>query len=441
MSVTELVPLSDEVLSVGQVAWLESLDGELCFVDALASDGGSLSERFGPEVSCAHGGEVRGEFGFGADQFVSGLFDGGVVRCGFRGDGLEFVEDDLVDVGVNNGREDAGGGGTHPGAVLPRTDVVGVGLAVVLDGASCHDVTAALATDQAREHRSLLVSVRRSGATRLALSGVPYLLGNERRVSGGVGVLPDGQLPEIHAVLEEVAGALVTHPEVRGDLNDGVAVCGPLERGLDALGVLVGGELAGVGVAAVPERGLASLPDAAFGCGRSEVLEPFAVKVKFVFGDGGEHGAGEASRGRGGVDVLADGDDLAPGGFDAVPQLKEVADAARCSAEVRDDQAAVLTGFDGFDGFGEDGAGVVAAAGVQLGGEHHDRLAAGFGPRLDAGFLVFGASEAVAAALADVRDADVAAPRPFAGHAGECTKERQLVAPRDVFPQYKGETQ
>lgn len=400
-------PFCYKVGGFGSVGAYERFEGLSGFVDGFSPGCCSFVESVGSDVGCADGLKVGGKFGFGVGQRFAGLVDGLGVGFGLRGDPAHSFERDFLDEGFGLGQVGGGWRVALPGRVPFSASVVDV--PALPAGRFDHYVAATGAPDDSGEEAYGLVGSAFGGAVSL-LGGLPFSFGDDGGVRVGVYVLPDAKFSQVDAVSQEVSKAAGGHLEPVADYGCGGAVGKVPESVFDKFGVLVGGEASRFGVSDVAFRGLPSLPDSALGCGRPEFFESFAVEVKFVFGDGGEHCSREATCGGGSVDVFVDGDDLTPGFFDAVPRFEKVLGASGGSAQVCDDQAPVAAFFDALYCLVEDRSGCVPAASIEFGSEHFDGFAAGVGPRVYRRGLVFRAAEAIPAAFSDERNSDVAGP-------------------------------
>lgn len=412
-------PLSYKGRGIGPVAANKTFKGLAGLIDGLPAKRCAFVETVGPDVGCANGFKVGGQFGFGVDEGFAGLVDGCRVGVWLRGNVAYGFEERFLDDGFGLGEVRGGWLVALPGRVPLPAAVVDV--LPLPAGRFDHYVAATGAPDDPGEKRNGFVGSAFGGAVAL-LGGLPLGFGDDGGVRFGVYVLPDAKFAQVDAVSQEVSKAAGGHLEPVADYGCGGSVSEVSECFFDEFRVTAGGEASGFGVAGVALRGLPSLPDPALGCGRPEFFEPFAVKIQLVFSDRGKHCSREAACGGAGVDVFVDGDDLAPGFFDAVPRFKKMLDAARSSAQVRDDQAPVAAFFDALDCFVEDWAACVPAAAVKFGDEHFDGFVSGFGPRLYGGGLVFRAAEAIPAAFSDERDSDVTSPGL---HPGEDTDYAQ----------------
>ena len=371
-------------------------------VDGVGAFAGGMSELAGLETCGLYVAEERCELGLRGLSRSGRFSELGAVRGGGGRELRELVQRDPFDVFVQEPERDRGGCGAFA--------VAGPSVAGVDDdfcAAAAHEVSAAGAARESREKRGVSCDAGGPRDSR-GLCLVPCLVGDEGGVRGLVGVLPDGEFSEVHAVSKERADAACGHGEVVSDAADGSAVDAVQEGVADALGVGIGDELAGLRVARVSERGLPALPHSGGGGPFAEERESFGVLFSFVFGDGEQDVAVHAAGGGRAVDIFADDDDPAAGCFDAIPGLQLLSDVAAESREVADDDGVVAVLFDAFDR-GEQGGAFSeweSAADVQFGWQDGEGVAVFGGVSLEVCDLVAVGVHVVGAGLSVAEAAD-----------------------------------
>lgn len=387
-----------------------ALQPGLCFLDALAAGPGCCPERVDADVFCADGFHVGGELALCGGHIVTRPGDIGVIPGGGAERDLpKLFEGKGGDVLVKEPKGDRGGCGASAGA---RPSVADVHLN--LCGGAAHDVPAPCAPCEPREQRGTVSdATRRAGNAHL--SSFPFLHGDERRVRVGVEVLTDLQFAEVDAVRKQLPDATRGHAEPVGDLHDRYTVSPVGERPAHIVGSLVGDELPCLLVAAIPGRGLPSLPHAGGGGVHPAILEPVDVLLTFTDRVREVDVPNEPAIRGACVEAFGGAVNVSACCLYPVPDFD--ATAGPCEArQVRDHDPVVAPGLYAFDG-GEQRWPLIdwfAAADGQFGGHELDLCAEFCGVSLDGRDLFFVGVEAVTGPSSD--EAHTYNSRPQGSH-------------------------
>ena len=379
-------------------------------VTALSSP---FAKRFGSNVGCTNGKKVFGKLALGTGKACSSVVKFNAACCPNRFNAFEGLQSNGFNVRVKKVAHDGRAVGAAAGGKSTAACVNGVSSVFVSSTvwcASAHDAAACNAPSKASKQGGFSVRSWLACANG-SLGTVKHFLSNDWWVRRWVCVRANRQFTKVNTVAENVAGTSDGYAKLCSKFSHWFTSYGVFESFLERFGFFVGHQASRVWVFVVAVGNDCALPYASFCRGCALRVKTFAVKVKFVFGYCGKHGACEAAGGGAGVNVFGYGNDLAAGGFNSIPELQQVRNGSRCARQVRDDKAAVFAAFNAFNGFAKDWSVAVTAAGVKLGRKDNYLLVSVASPSFDCGCLVVGGSKTVSIAAPHMTYTNVTNPR------------------------------